>query len=131
MIWGILIAIVAVVVFNFIRQREGMLHSQVDLRGGMMAKYEVLVTLLTDDPTARVVKVTRDHIHIKSMSQTAETSFLITENFGTVDITWIANLGFMGTHNHKWSFPHHYDQELIVREMMTFLDWKSKQIFGQ
>jgi hypothetical protein len=131
MFWILIIAaIIGYVLYQFNRDRDQMLERQVDMNGGMSKKYEYLINRLTDDPKAKVVKVTRDHIHICAAGQTTTTNFLITETFNSVQIEWVAQLGALGNHNHKWTFQHNYPQENMIQEIEKFMVWKSKEMFG-
>jgi hypothetical protein len=131
MIWTTLIVgIVGYIIYNFFQDRDQMLQRQVDMNGGMAKKYEYLTERLASEPKAKVVKVTRDHIHIRSTGQSTATDFFITENFNSVEIEWIGQLSLLGTHKHKWTFVHNYPQEKMLNEIEEYMEWKSKQIFG-
>jgi hypothetical protein len=128
--WLIFIAgIVGFIIYNFMRDKDQMLKHQVDMRGGMAKKYEFLISKLTEDTTAKVVKVTRDHIHIRAVGNSTATNFFITENFSKTEIEWIGQLGMLGKHKHRWTFPHNYPQEKMLNEIGEYLEWKSKQMF--
>lgn len=131
MFWIMLIiGIIGYTLYSFSRDRDHMLQRQVDMRGGMAKKYEYLVERLTTTPSAKVVKVTRDHIHIRATGQTTASSYFITENFNSVEIEWVGQIAIFGTHKHKWSFPHNYPQEKIMAEIEEYMVWKAKQMFG-
>ena len=126
--WLIFIAgIVGFIIYNFMRDKDQMLKHQVDMRGGMAKKYEFLISKLTEDTTAKVVKVTRYHIHIRAVGNSTATNFFITENFSKTEIEWIGQLGMLGKHKHRWTFPHNYPQEKMLNEIGEYLEWKSKQ----
>ena len=128
--WLIFIAgIVGFIIYNFMRDKDQMLKHQVDVRGGMAKKYEFFISKLTEDTTAKVVKVTRDHIHIRAVGNSTATNFFITENFSKTEIEWIGQLGMLGKHKHRWTFPHNYPQEKMLNEIGEYLEWKSKQMF--
>lgn len=131
MFWTIfIIIIVGYIIFSFVRDREEMLQRQVDMRGGMTKKYEYLIGRLAEYPGARVIKVTRDHVHIRAEGQATATNFLISENFNKVEIEWVGQLAILGTHRHKWSFPHDFPQEKMIKEMEEYMEWKANQVFG-
>ncbi len=131
MFWIIItVAIIGYVIYNFIHDRDNMLNRQVDMNGGMSRKYEYLIGGLINGYKAKVIKVTRDHIHISAVGQTTITNFLITETFNSVQIEWIAQLGLLGKHSHKWTFQHNYPQENMIQEIEKFMEWKSKEMFG-
>ena len=131
MLWIIVIGIIGYIAYSFLKDRDSTLKRQVDMQGGMAKKYEYLIGKMTDDPSMKVVKVTRDHINIRGTSTTSTTNFLITESFNSVVIEWIGQLSIYGTHNKKWTFVHNYPQEKMLQEIETFLKWKSKEIFGK
>ena len=130
MIWVIVVGIGIFILYSFFRDRDQMLQRQVDMQGGMAKKYACLIQRLTDDPSAKVVKVTRDHVHIRAVGQTTATSYFIMENFNNVVIEWVGQLGMLGTHKHQWSFPHNYPQDKMVDEIEEYMEWKTKQMFG-
>jgi hypothetical protein len=130
MLWIIIIGIIVFIIYKFLKERENMLKIQVDLHGGMAKKYEYIIEHMTNYPDAKVVKVTRDHIHILARGNSTATNYFITESFNSVEIEWVGQMAILGTHKHKWSFPHNYPQEKIVEEIEEYMDWKVKQIFG-
>jgi hypothetical protein len=131
MVWFfIILAIVVLIIYNFISDRDKMLKNQVDYQGGMAKKYEYLIDKLTGDGGGRVLKVTRDHIHICNQDLNTATNFFINESFNSVEVEWVANLGPLGTHKHKWSFANNYPQDKMMSEMEQFMEWKAKQMFG-
>lgn len=132
MIWTVLIlAILAFIGYNFFKDRDKMLRHQVDTYGGMTNKYSYLITELTRDPSAKVVKETRDLIHIRSEAQTTATNFIIRELFGKVEIEWIAQWGVYGTLKNKWGFQPNYPQDKMLQEILTYLEWKNQEVFGE
>ena len=131
MFWILLIlGIVGYIIYMFTRDRDHMLQRQVDMHGGMVNKYQYLVKCFTDHPTAKIVRLRRDHIYIRATGETTAYNFLITETFNKVVIKWVGQMGIYGTHEHKWSFPHNYPQEKIVKEIEDYLIWKSNEMFG-
>lgn len=129
MIWIIiLLVIVGVILIVFFNDRNSMLSRQVDIHGGMTSKYKILVDYLTEYPEANIYKVTRDHIHIRAMNESAITNYFITENFNEVVIEWVGQFRNSGTFKKRWSFHHTYDQEKIIEEIISYLDWKMKEI---
>ena len=131
MFWILLIiGIIVYILYSFSNSRNQMLQRQVDMHGGMAKKYAYLIETLTSDPSINVVKATRYHIHIRGTGQATATNFLITESFNTVIIEWIGQMALMGTHKHKWTFPHNYPQEKMAKEIQEYLVWKAKQMFG-
>ncbi|WP_431136939.1 hypothetical protein [Psychroserpens mesophilus] len=131
MIWILLIiGIIGFVLYNFFRDKDQMLKRQVDMQGGMAKKYEFLVGKLTQEPSAKVVKVTRDQIHIRAEGQTTATNFIITETFNKTEIEWIGQMAMLGKHNHKWTYPHNYPQQKMLDEIGEYMEWKSNQMFN-
>lgn len=131
MFWIVLIiGVVGYILYSFFRDRDHMLQRQVDMQGGMAKKYEYLIDRMTSDPSAKVVKVTRDHIHIRATGQATATNFFITESFNSVEIEWVGQMAMLGTHKHKWSFAHNYPQDKMISEIEEYMEWKSKQMFG-
>lgn len=130
MVWIIIIVIVGYILYSFFKDRDHMLQRQVDMQGGMANKYAYLINRLTNDPSAKVVKVTRDHVHIRAVGNSTATNFFITENFNTVVIEWLGQLGLLGNHKHKWTFPHNYPQEKMIQEIEEYMEWKTNQMFG-
>jgi hypothetical protein len=131
MIWILLIiGIIGFVLYSFFRDKDQMLKRQVDMQGGMAKKYEFLVGKLTQEPSAKVVKVTRDQIHIRAEGQTTATNFIITETFNKTEIEWVGQMAMLGKHNHKWTYPHNYPQQKMLDEIGEYMEWKSNQMFN-
>ena len=129
MTWIIVLVIIGIVIYFFLRDRDKMLENQVDNFGGMKNKYSLLIEWLTSDPKARVTKMTRDHIEISCIYPSSVTKFLITENFSSVEVDWISNLGVMGNHKLNWSFPNNTNQEQIIEKIGTDLQNYENRIF--
>lgn len=129
MTWIIILLIVGVIIFFFLRDRDKMLDKQVDNHGGMRQKYSLLIEWLTSDPNAKVVKVTREHVQISSIMQTTATYFFITETFAGVEIEWDARLGLMGNHKKKWNFPKNTPVENMIERIGTDLAEYNDKVF--
>lgn len=129
MVW-IILGVIACMIFFFLKDRSEMLSKQVDSRGGMLKKYEYLVSRMTNDPSAKIAKVTRDQIYIKAKGEYTSVEFLITELFDSVQIDWVSNLAFQGIHKKRWKFPHNSPQELMYKEIDDYIAKKWKEIFG-
>lgn len=131
MFWIVLIiGVLGYILYNSFRHKDQVLKIQVDMQGGMAKKYEYIIDRLTKYPTAKVVKVTRDHIHIQSIDQSTITDFYITECYNSVQIKWEVRMAMLGKHNHKWSFVHNYPQDKIINEIEEYLEWNLKQMIG-
>lgn len=127
MIWVIIVIIIGVIIFFFLRDRDKMLNSQVDGHGGMKQKYSQLIEWMLNDPKAKLVKVSRDHVQISCVMQSTATHFFITETFSGVEIDWKAHLGIMGNHKLTWKFPSSISDDDIILKIGTDLeDYYSK-----
>lgn len=131
MIWIILIVIVIIYFAKFFYDRDKMLESQVDSNGGMYKKYEVLINYFSNLPNSKIVKVTRDHVQISIFGASVNMQYFITETFGKVEIEWISNSIILGNHQNKWTFPHNYSQQKMIHEIESFMEWKTKEVFGK
>jgi len=125
----ILLLIIGIIIFFFLRDRDKMLDSQVDGHGGMKQKYSILIQWLTNNPNARVVKATRDHVQISCVMQTTATYFFITETFGGVEIIWDARLGIMGNHKKKWDFSSTTSEEEIIVIIGLYIEEYNDNLF--
>jgi len=112
MIWTIIIGVIAFIIFKFLRDRKKMLQNELG-SGGMKEKYSLLIQWLTNDPNAKIIKTTSDHIQISSQMPTTRTDFLLTQNFGKLEVDWQAQLGAMGNHNLHWEFSSEMNQDGI------------------
>lgn len=131
MVWIILIICFIGYFIYFLRKRDQMLQRQVDINGGMAKKYEYLIESMTNEPGAKVIKVTRDHILIRLNLPTASRSFFyITENFNLVRIEIDVISIMTGTLKHKWEFDHDFPQEKMVEEIQEFIQGKAKEMFN-
>jgi hypothetical protein len=112
---GVLVLfIVGVIIYFFLKDRHKMLENQVDSYGGMRAKYAELIEWLISDTNAQIIKVKRDHIQIRNRMRATETQFLITETFSGVEIEWRARLGIIGNHNKIWRFNKNTSNQQII-----------------
>ncbi len=127
MTW-IIILIVVGGMFFFLSDRDKMLKQQVDEQGGMKKKYAELIDWLTSDPNARIIKITRDHVHISMVMQTTATHFFITEIFNGVVVEWNAKLGLMGDHKKKWKFLSTTSNEQMIEIIGTDINEYSRRI---
>lgn len=130
MVWVLIVGIIGVVIYFFLKDRDKMLETSVDNEGGMRQKYSDLIGWLTDDPNVKITNVTRDHVTIVNRMPTTKTTFSITENFDGLDIEWNAELGNMGSHNKKWKFPKGTSEEDMVIKIGTDLQNHEKKMFG-
>ena len=128
MIYVIILLIVGVIIFFFLRDRDKMLAQQVDANGGMKQKYALLIEWLTSEPNAQIVKIKRDHIQISMKMQTTETLFYITETFNGVEVEWNAKFGMMGNHEKKWKFSLNTTNEEMIEKIGTDIDEYSRKI---
>lgn len=127
MTWIIVLVIAGVVIFYFLKDRDTMLEQNTDSYGGMRQKYANVIAFLTEEPTAKVVKVTRDHIHISNSMNRTRTDFFFTENFDGLEAEWNADLNIMGKHKLKWKFKTDTPEEQIIEKMMLDMDEYSKK----
>lgn len=129
MIWIIVLVILAAIVFFFLRDRHKMIKRQVGVHGGMKKKYATLIDWLTNEPSAKVVKVTSDYVQINCIMKTTATYFFITETFGGVEIEWVARLGIMGNHKLKWYFSSNTTEIEIIQKLSDDLEELNKKLF--
>lgn len=104
-------------------------HNPANSQGGVLKKYEYLISQLTDHPEAKIAKVTRDQIFIEARNRYATTSFTITESTNQVRIDWAANMAMLGKQAHSWTFPSNYPQDQMLEKMMNDLEKKRSQMF--
>ena len=119
MSWLVILVIIGVIIFFFLRDRDKMLNIKVDSYGGMEKKYSQIVEWMTQEPGAKIVNITRDHIQTSYITQTTATYFFITETFNGVEIEWDARLGFSGNHKLKWKFQPNTNEEVIIVRIGT------------
>jgi len=131
MVWVIVLGIIGIIFFSFLRDRNKMLDSQVDNHGGMLKKYSEIVSTLVADPDAKVVKVTRDHVHVANIKANTATHFYITENFNCVGIQWTFQVGNSDIHKKGWEFPSSTSQKKMMETIGAFLNKKSEELFGK
>ena len=117
MVWIIILAIIGIVLFYFLRDRDKMLEHKVDKHGGMKQKYCLLLEWLTIDPNSKITKITRDNVQVSYVLQTTATYWNITEHFRGVEIEWDSRLGMMGNHKLKWNFDSSTSQEQMIKKI--------------
>lgn len=127
--WITIIVILGIIIYFFLRDRDKMLQSQVDNFGGMERKYSLIIEWLTNNPNSRITKKTRDHIEITATYPSSTTKFLITQNFNSIKIDWLSNLGILGNHQLNWNFPDNTNQEIIIEKIATDLKIYEDRMF--
>ena len=115
----LIIFIVGVVIFFFLKDRNKMLETQIDLEGGIINKYSKIVQVLTNDRNAKITKTKRDFIEITYKLSSTSTVFQILEVFGGVEIKWLNDFGVLGKHNLNWFFKHPIQEEEILEKIMS------------
>lgn len=128
-VWIIFLVIAGVIVFNFFRDRDQVL-AQIAFEGGMAKKYAYLVGRLSAHPSAQIKKQGLNDVYIVSEGPTTKISFYVMENFGTVEIEWLANYGPLGTLKKKWSFPQTRSQEHMVEEIESYVILRTTQLMS-
>lgn len=129
MIWLFLLAIIGIVVYNFLKSRNQFL-TDIAQSGGMVEKYKYLVEKLCAHPSAYVKNQGANDILIVSPGRTTYVSFYIFENFGTVEIEWLADYGLTGKLRYKWIFPQSRPQKEMVEEIESYIVMRTSQLFG-
>jgi len=127
MYWAILfICLTGLVLFAFINHNRR--HSVIQDK--MSKRYQIIVDNLTSYPGSKVIKMTRNHLHIRHKGPTTITNFYITESLDSVFIDWVGQFGIIfGTHEHRWTFVKDYPQESMLKEIGEFMERKSKEMF--
>ena len=111
-----IIVIVAIIITSFFKDREKMIDKQVDSHGGMMVKHHKLIQWLKESGQ-NIVKVERDYIQTSCIMTATATHFMISEDFGLVNVKWVAKLGVMGNHELSWRFESNVSQEEIIAKI--------------
>jgi hypothetical protein len=121
MIWIIIIAAILITIATY-NKRDEVLTYQVDSYGGIIKKYNHLVSQLTSKPNCRVYNKSRDKVFIKWESDSFTGTFIITELHRKVQIEWIANLSLLGSAKKKWVFENGFSQYKMLDEIMSDIE---------
>lgn len=125
-----IVVIILYVVFRFFSDKEKMLSVQVDQYGGISEKYKQLVECFKRDFGTKVIKVTRESIHLRSLGSTTSVDFIIIENFNRTEIEWQARLGLVGNYKNSWTFNSSTSQSQMYKEIVDKMTIINKSIFG-
>lgn len=130
MYWILIILIIVIgiyIIFN--NDRKEIIDKQVTSNGGMLVKYNILITWITRDPSAKIINLKSDSLDIISTGHTTSVKFFITETFGKVNIRWEANYGqVLGKHTNSWNYPHDYPQENIIEDIGQHMHYVARKI---
>lgn len=131
MFWFIILtSFIGFIFYIYHREKNIALYEQVDIKGGMTKKYSQVIEFWTNNPDTKIIKVTRDEVHIKYTGITSYCFIIIREKFASVEIEWIAALGgHYGTHSKLWRFPHDYPQEIIINEVYDYSVKTIKEVY--
>ena len=118
----VILIIIALVLFFFLRDRDKMLSSSVDNAGGIKAKYAILIEALMASSSSKLTSVTRDGFKVECRMQTTYTSYEVAQNFGSTDIMWIGLMGLAGEHKKNWTFPEGTEQKKMIEVINADLE---------
>lgn len=122
-----ILIILGIIIFFFLKDRDKNLQNQVDLQGGILNKYNLLIQFLSNHPNAKLSKITRDYIKIDCLMPTTSTTFEILQNFNNIDVFWHSDLGIMGKHTLKWQFNSNSSQSAMIERISFDLnDYENK-----
>lgn len=114
--------IIITLMILFFKDRNKMLHQQVDTYGGMTKKYKIFLEHLMTYPNAKIINQSRTNIHIKSVLEASMIDFYIDETFQLVVIECRASMSFLGSFKKKWEFPHSLPQTIMICEIENFFN---------
>ena len=118
----IVFLIIITLMILFFKDRNKMLHQQVDTYGGMTKKYKIFLEHLMTYPNAKIINQSRTNIHIKSVLEASMIDFYIDETFQLVVIECRASMPFLGSFKKKWEFPHSLPQTIMICEIENFFN---------
>ena len=118
----IVFLIIITLMILFFKDRNKMLHQQVDTYGGMTKKYKIFLEHLMTYPNAKIINQSRANIHIKSVLEASMIDFYIDETFQLVVIECRASMPFLGSFKKKWEFPHSLPQTIMICEIENFFN---------
>ena len=128
----IIIAIIGYVVYIISHNGRIALQREIESHGGMLNKYQTLVTYLTSYPNATVQEVQKNKIHIYSdLNIIGSTmNFYIIEMNQSVNIQWTGFAKNLGKHSQNWNFSKNYPQEKMFQQINEDMNSKMDQILG-
>jgi hypothetical protein len=88
--------------------------------GGMMNKYNVLVTaLLQGHQNTKVYKADNNSVQLGVVSHGGSTMYIITQTFGNVTVQWKNDSPIFGKHDLEWDFPEYQNQEEMLARIIN------------
>ncbi|WP_233825646.1 hypothetical protein [Dyadobacter sp. CY312] len=102
--------------------------SNIAADGGMAKKYKHLVDKLSAHPSAYIKNQGTNDLLIVSEGRTTHISFYLMENFGTLEVEWLADYGPTGQLQKKWKFPSNASQQSMVEEIESYVVMKTSQL---
>lgn len=115
---------------KYLYDKEVYFKREIDAYGGIKNRFPILINAMLEQPSTRIIKESRNHIIIQTNFFKTSLVFIVTLYFNKVEVRWLANLGIMGKHNHKWMFPINYPEELMLQEINTYIEAKNASIFN-
>ncbi len=113
--WVIILAIITYMLFCFFSDRKNDLN-QIKQVGGVRKKYSTLVnSILSSDPSAKIMNETSDSITIGSSGSSGSTLFFINQVFGNVVVEYKVKSMIFGNSKLSWEFNADMDQNEMLR----------------
>lgn len=130
MIITVIVIIVLILVVKFFIDRDKMLQKQVDTHGGMRQKYSFLIQELSQEAKPEFCDIKRDYIYFRIISPAYQSSinYYITEQFDSVIVEWVLQMGTMGKLNRKWSFKEGTSQEKMINTISSGIQKEMEKI---
>lgn len=122
--WLIGVVIVGYIIYTMIKDRNEDVQAHVTDFGGMQVKYRVLIEYFMQHPSARITRLTSDHVTIESQLVTVHIDYVSS----SLEISLKSVVPLLGNISKKWKYPSSYSQELIIQEIENYFEWNMKNM---
>ncbi|WAC40906.1 hypothetical protein [Pedobacter sp. SL55] len=116
-----IIGIVVFLIFIFLRDKSDEV-SKVKSYGGMMGKYSILISGLSDYPGTKVEQTSSTSVWILTRDRLVSTEFRINHGFSDFTVFWTHQSYAFGKHHLRWTFPEYMSQHSATNVIMNEIE---------
>lgn len=116
--------IVLIIIYLINKDYKADLDKNVTNQGGMQTKYKTLIAFFVTNASAKVTKLTNNHVEITSNSM----KFFIDYVGGNTELEVKGFMPILGNYSNKWKFQAGYPQEKMIEEIENYFDWQLNKV---
>lgn len=130
MFWIIVLVVLAILLFNFQKNKEN-LNNSIAEQGGMVEKYNYIVDVLLDYPGARIIELKSNCLIICVEDKFVITHFKILQSFNSYEIYWDHKSTTFVHHKLNWSFPEYMSHTSAINLVANEINDYSNNMFNK